>query len=224
MNRAAIFDFNGTIFWDTEINYISWNICIKRWFNREYTREEYFNLNGRTTEETLIQVFNKPLTKQFLEEKEAEKNIEYLRVMETNSDDIKLAPGFVEFAKHLIDNGITIAIATSAPPSLMDEYEKFFHLSNLFKKEYIISSDGSHASKPDPAVYIKAIDILNIPASSSIVFEDTKSGILSAYRANVKKVISVSSPGSDLETIKDMKETSMIIPNYYNLNIDELFE
>lgn len=224
MKKAIIFDFNGTIFWDTEINYISWTRCIKKWLDREYTREEYFNLNGRTTDETLEKVFNKKLSKEFLKTKGNEKDIEYLTVMQEQHESVKLAPGFEEFAQRLIDKGITIAIATSAPPSLMVEYEKFFKLSRFFKEKYIISSDGSHPSKPNPAIYLKTINTLDIPSSSTIVFEDTKSGILSAYRANVKKVIAVLSDGSDVDTIINLNESSGMIPNYYNIDIEELFK
>jgi HAD superfamily hydrolase (TIGR01509 family) len=223
MNRAAIFDFNGTIFWDTELNYISWRNCIRRWLDREYSREEYFNLNGRTNKETIEKVFNKKLSKEFIVQKDNEKTVEYLKNMKEQQENVKLAPGFEEFAQRLLNQGITIAIATSASPSLMIEYKKVFKLTRFFKEEFIISSDGSLASKPDPAIYLKTINRLDIPASSTIVFEDAKSGIISAYRAKVKKVIAVLSDGSDVDTITNLKETSMIITDYFNLDIDELF-
>jgi HAD superfamily hydrolase (TIGR01509 family) len=224
MNRAAIFDFNGTIFWDTEINYLSWSNCIKKWLDREYSREEYFILNGRTNKETIERVFNKKLSEEFIAQKDKEKTVEYLKIMKEQQENVVLAPGFEEFAQRLIDLGITIAIATSASPSLMIEYKKVFKLTRLFKEEFIISSDGSLASKPDPAIYLKTIDLLDIPASSTIVFEDAKSGIISASRAQVKNVIAVSSDGSDFDTIANLKETSMIITDYFNLDIEELFK
>jgi HAD superfamily hydrolase (TIGR01509 family) len=224
MNRAAIFDFNGTIFWDTEINYLSWSNCIKKWLDREYSREEYFILNGRTNKETIERVFNKKLSEEFIAQKDKEKTVEYLKIMKEQQENVVLAPGFEEFAQRLIDLGITIAIATSASPSLMVEYKKVFKLTRLFKEEFIISSDGSLASKPDPAIYLKTIDLLDIPASSTIVFEDAKSGIISASRAQVKNVIAVSSDGSDFDTIANLKETSMIITDYFNLDIEELFK
>ncbi|MBK5201083.1 MAG: hypothetical protein JJE21_06060, partial [Spirochaetaceae bacterium] len=59
--KAVIFDFNGTLFWDSEINYIAWKRVIKTWFDREYSLEEYFTLNGRTTRETLCILFEREL-------------------------------------------------------------------------------------------------------------------------------------------------------------------
>ncbi|MCK9190483.1 MAG: HAD family phosphatase [Sphaerochaetaceae bacterium] len=224
MDRAAIFDFNGTLFWDSEINYISWNNCIERWFNRPYTRELYAQLNGRTNEETLEVLYGKKLDSRFVSKKSNEKTAEYLRVLESQSQSISLARGAESLFKALIDDGIKIAIATSAPTDLMVHYERYFNLSRFFKDEFIISSDGSIPSKPDPTIYLKTIERLNVDPSSCIVFEDTKSGILSAHKAKVNKVIAINSDGSDIKTTSTMKETSMSIDSFEDLKFKTLFD
>ncbi|MGD1820614.1 MAG: HAD family hydrolase [Pleomorphochaeta sp.] len=223
-NKAVIFDFNGTLFWDTEINYESWSNCIKRWLNKEYTREQYFSLNGRTTYETLEKVFDKKLDQETINKLSKEKDIEYLKIMEEEKDSLSLAPGLEELLVKLIEKDIKIAIATSAPPELMEEYEKFFSLSRFFKKELIVSSDGSLPSKPNPAIYLKAIEKLNIDASNCIVFEDTKSGIISASRANVNKIVAVNSLGADTETINNLKQTAFHIKNFKEVQIESLLD
>jgi HAD superfamily hydrolase (TIGR01509 family) len=222
--NAAIFDFNGTLFWDTEINYKAWFNCIKKWLNRDYTREEYFVLNGRTTPETLIQVFKKQLDNETIAKLSIEKDIEYFKVLEEEKDTIALAPGIEELLTKLHANGIKVAIATSAPPQSMIEYEKYFKLSRFFKDEYIISSDGSLASKPDPAIYLKAIETLNIDAPHCIVFEDTKSGIISATRAMINKIVAVNSNGADCNTINNLKETTFHISNFNEVKINKLLD
>ncbi len=223
INKAVIFDFNGTLFWDSEINYKSWYNCIKRWLKKEYTREEYFILNGRTTYETLEKVFNKKLDKYTIDNLSKEKDLEYLTIMEIEKESLSLASGVEILLNNLIDNNIKIAIATSAPPSLMLEYEKFFELSRFFKEDYIISSDGSLPSKPDPAIYNKAIKALNVNPKDCVVFEDTKSGIISASRANVGKIIAVNSIGSDIETTSKLKETFSYINCFNEIELKDLF-
>jgi len=220
--KAAIFDFNGTLFWDSDINYKAWYNCIKRWLNKTYTLEQYALLNGRTTYETLEKVFSKKLSKNEIENLSYEKDKEYLKVMKEEKDKISLATGVESLLKQLIENNIYIAIATSAPPSLMREYEKIFKLSRYFKKENIIASDGTIASKPDPAIYIKAIKTLNVKPENCIVFEDTKSGIISASRANIHKIIAINSTGSDIKTTANLKETNFYINNFDEINIKDL--
>jgi HAD superfamily hydrolase (TIGR01509 family) len=222
--KAVIFDFNGTLFWDSEINYRSWYNFIKKKLNKEYSREEYAHLNGRTTFETLEIVYKQKLSQELIDKLSIEKENEYLKILEEEKDKISLAPGVEVLLKNLLEKNIKIAIATSAHPFLMKEYEKIFTLSRFFKKEYIIANDGSLASKPDPCIYNKTIDILNIRSENAIVFEDTKSGIISASRANVGKIIAVNSLGSDFKTINNLKETSFHISAFNEINLTELLK
>ncbi len=219
---AVIFDFNGTLFWDSEINYKSWYNFIKKNIKREYSREEYAILNGRTTIETLEKVYAIKLDNALINKLSNEKEEEYLKILEAEKNNISLAEGVESLIEDLLNNDIKVAIATSANPFLMEKYESIFKLSRFFKKEYIIANDGTLKSKPHPAIYNKAIEALKIKASNCIVFEDTKSGIISASRAKVGQIIAVNSIGSDSKTINNLKETSFFINNFNQVNVKKL--
>ncbi len=221
--KAIIFDFNGTLFWDSEINYKSWYNCILRWLDVEYTLDQYVLLNGRTTYETLEKVFPRQLNKEEIEKFSIEKDQEYLKVMDSEKDKLSLAEGAEKLLTQLLKDNYKISIATSAPPSLMKEYENIFKLSRYFKEDYIISSDGTLPSKPNPAIYNKAIKVLNVSPRETVVFEDSKSGIISASKANVKKIIAVNSIGSDIKTISSLKEIDYIINSYNDVSIEAFF-
>ncbi|NCD04521.1 MAG: HAD family phosphatase [Spirochaetia bacterium] len=221
--KAIIFDFNGTLFWDSEINYKSWYNCILRWLDVEYTLDQYVLLNGRTTYETLEKVFPRQLNKEEIEKFSIEKDQEYLKVMDSEKDKLSLAEGAEKLLTQLLKDNYKISIATSAPPSLMKEYENIFKLSRYFKDDYIISSDGTLPSKPNPAIYNKAINVLNVSPRETVVFEDSKSGIISASKANVKKIIAVNSLGSDIKTISSLKEIDYIINSYNDVSIEAFF-
>lgn len=222
--KAVIFDFNGTLFWDSEINYIAWKRVIKRFLNRTYSLDEYFSLNGRTTKETLNILFKRDLLDEEIEYYTALKGNEYFNVIKEKGDDIKLAKGSIEFIENLKQNGICVAIATSATSKYIDQYEKYFNLLKYFDREYIVSNDGNYRSKPDPEIYNKTIEKLGVSPSNVVVFEDTKSGILSAYGANVKKVIAVKSPLCDTKSVENLKETAASINDFTNIDINELFK
>ncbi|MGD1823040.1 MAG: HAD family hydrolase [Pleomorphochaeta sp.] len=223
MNKAVIFDFNGTLFWDSEINFQSWYNFIKKNLKREYTREEYSTLNGRTTAETLEVLYNKKFDKQTIDKLINEKDEEYLKILYNDKSSLSLAPGAEELLYNLKKNKIKIAIATSAHPSLMVEYEKIFKLSRFFERELIIANDGTYKSKPNPAIYIEALKRLKVEPKNSIVFEDTKSGIISAFNAQVEKIIAVNSIGCNIEIVNNLVETTSYITHFNQININNLF-
>ena len=223
-DKAVIFDFNGTLFWDSEINFQAWKRVIKIWFDREYSIDEYFILNGRTTKETLSILFDRDLSDAEVEEYSSIKADEYFKIMREQESSISLAPGVTTFIENLKSRGINVAIATSATTEYMSEYDKYFKLHQYFDKQFIIANDGNYKSKPDPEIYIKAMETLNVSPSNVVVFEDTKSGILSAYNAKVNKVFAINSPLSAVESVINLNETHRVLPDFHNINIDELFE
>lgn len=223
MSKAVIFDFNGTLFWDSEINYQSWCNFIKKNLNKEYTREDFSVLNGRTTAETLEILYNKKLDIEKINKLTTEKDREYLNIINQDIKSVTLAPGVENLINNLIEKNIKIAIATSAQPSIMVEYEKIFKLSRFFEEKLIISNDGSYPSKPDPSIYIEAIKRLNVNPKDCVVFEDTKSGIISAFKAKIGKIIAVNSIGCHTDIVNNLKETSSHITHFDEINIDTLF-
>ena len=52
-DKALIFDFNGTLFWDTEYHKAAWSAISKRYRGVEVSRSESHHLNGRTNAETI---------------------------------------------------------------------------------------------------------------------------------------------------------------------------
>jgi beta-phosphoglucomutase-like phosphatase (HAD superfamily) len=62
------------------------------------------------------------------------------------------------------------------------------HLSRLgllAPFDAIVCADDGTAAKPDPALYLAALDALGVQAAEAIAFEDSPAGILAARRAGV---------------------------------------
>ncbi|MGL5244126.1 MAG: HAD family hydrolase, partial [Sarcina sp.] len=57
----------------------------------------------------------------------------------------------------------------------------------------IVYDDGTIKSKPDPEIYLKAIEKIGLKPEQCIVFEDALSGIEAAHRAGVGKVFAIAS-------------------------------
>lgn len=186
-----IFDFNGTCFKDTLINYKAWNRSVNSWFGRDYTMNEYLNLNGRTGFNTVEELFrDQNLPKEKLMEYLAVQNRNYLDVCH-ESRPLLLAPGLKELVLKAREKGITVAICTSATYELMKEFRAMLPVDELFDEKNIICTSGNFPSKPNPAIFRHAIEFLNADAENCIAFEDTKSGLRSAYDAQIKRVVAI---------------------------------
>lgn len=186
-----IFDFNGTCFKDTLINYRAWNRSVNSWFGRDYTMEEYLNLNGRTGFNTVEELFRtQNLSKEKLMEYLAVQNCNYLDVCR-ESRPLSLTPGLKELVSKAKEKGIVVAICTSATAEFMKEFRAMLPVDELFEEKNIICTDGSFPSKPNPAIFRHAVECLGAKAENCIAFEDTKSGLRSAYDAGIKRVVAI---------------------------------
>lgn len=47
--------------------------------------------------------------------------------------------------------------------------------------------DGTIKGKPNPDIYLKAAQIINLETKDCLVFEDAKSGIMAAERAGLER-------------------------------------
>ena len=188
---GIIFDFNGTLFWDSEYQETSWdqylanhNIYLTKVQKREY-------IHGRNGKDTFEILFNRELTDREVEYYTEEKEILYRK--ECLKHKMELAPGAKSLLEYLKGKDIPMAIATASGKTNVDFFIEKFNLLHYFDKEHIVYDDGTVRGKPHPDLFQKAIEKLGVTRKSSIIFEDSFSGIQAALNCNVSKVIIVNS-------------------------------
>ena len=217
-NCYVIFDFNGTMFFDEDKHVLSWREFAKTHFSREIKDEEFpLHIHGFNNKEILEYLADKEFSQEEVEDLSTKKELIYQRMCEEDKDNLHLVDGLEEFLDELVLHHIPLAIATASRKPNVDWYIKTFHLLKWFEKENIIYDDGSLTKgKPDPMIYNRAIKKLHADKSRTIVFEDSKAGIYSAYQAGVKKVIAIK-PVEEAYKEEGMKEISTCISDYKNL-------
>jgi beta-phosphoglucomutase-like phosphatase (HAD superfamily) len=62
-------------------------------------------------------------------------------------------------------------------------------ITGLF--DVIVTADDVGHSKPAPDVYLRAMQLLNVPAHECVVYEDSEIGIESARRAGISAIVDV---------------------------------
>ena len=190
--KGIIFDFNGTLFWDSEIQENAWKTFGTKLSGRNITDEEFNTyFHGRTNKDTLEYLKKRELTEEEVNELAQQKESIYRDLCKSDLSKFKLAPGVERYLNYLKENNIPFTIATASEINNVNFFIKEFQLDKWFDIIKIVYDDGTFRGKPEPDIYLKASEALNIQPDNCIVFEDALSGVQSAQRAGVKEIIAV---------------------------------
>jgi beta-phosphoglucomutase len=136
----------------------------------------------------LLEVGGIQLPQHEKEELARRKNEHYLTFI-LNMKPNEILPGAKEFLNALRKNGIATALGSASKNAMtiLDRLE----LTGYF--DAIIDGNKTSKAKPDPEVFLKGAEALNIDPKNCIVFEDAEAGIEAAIAAGMK-CIGIGSP------------------------------
>lgn len=218
--KGIIFDFNGTLYWDSPKHKEAWVEFSRRLRGTPFSDEEMLKyMFGRTNEEIIKYAIGKQPTPEMVKKLAFEKEEVYRNMCLKDKDNFHLADGVVEFLDFLKENNIPRTIATMSEKDNVDFYIKHFHLANWFDLDKIVYSDGTIPGKPAPDIYEIAAKNIGLKPKECIVVEDAISGIESARAAKIGKIIAICSEESP-ELYKSIPAVSEIINSFREFNKD----
>jgi HAD superfamily hydrolase (TIGR01509 family) len=94
-----------------------------------------------------------------------------------------LLPGIAECVWSAKARGLKLAVASSSTQKWVTRNLRRFELLDHF--DAVCTRDHVSAVKPDPALYLLALDNLGVTSDEAIAFEDSPNGILAAKRAGI---------------------------------------
>ena len=192
--NGIIFDFNGTLFWDSELHMEAWREFSRRLRGTSFSDEEMLKyMFGRTNEDIIAYAIGKRPSPELVEKFAVEKEQVYRDMCKLHPEIFKLAPFAEEFLNYLKESNIPRTIATMSEKDNVDFYIKEFHLEKWFDVEKIVYSDGIIPGKPAPDIYLIAAKRLGLAPQNCIVVEDAISGINAAKNAGIGKVVAIAS-------------------------------
>lgn len=218
MVKGVIFDFNGTLFWDSQLHIDAWKIFSKKLRGTPFSDDEMLKyMFGRTNSYIVEYALQRKPSKELVEQYATEKEQYYRDVCKNSPDIFKLAPGAVEFLEFLKENNIPRAIATMSEWANVEFYIKEFGLENWFDLDNIIYSDGKIQGKPSPEIYNIAMKKLDLEPNKCLVIEDAISGLIAAKDANAGKIIAIASR-EPKEFYKDLTYIDSIITDFNQID------
>jgi beta-phosphoglucomutase-like phosphatase (HAD superfamily) len=207
-----LFDLDGTIVLTDDIYYSVWssilyeyNITLTENIFKEYIQGN----NDEYVLNTLLQNLNINLTE--LSQTKDKKFIE-------NIEKIKVVKGVYELFEDIKSNGYKCSIVTNCNKCVANKIVEHISIDKYI--DFIISNNDVKNAKPNSEPYISAITRYNGKNNDCIIFEDSKSGLLSAKSVNPKILIGI-------ETIYNNKElinygANITLKDFTEFNLDKI--
>ena len=200
-----LFDLDGTIVFTDDIYLNVWKTILEK-YNITLDIDMFKNYiqgnNDLYVCNTLL--YNVKIT---LEELSTLKDLLFIKYI----DEIKIVPGIVDFFKNIKENGNKIAIVTNCNRIVAETIIKKLNFDKYI--DLLIISNECKNSKPYPDPYLKAIENLNISNNNCFIFEDSKTGLLSAKSISPKELIAIKT-----------NQTSYTNDEYKSLNVSRIIK
>ncbi|TGK50428.1 HAD family phosphatase [Leptospira kanakyensis] len=194
-HKGFIFDMDGVVVDNHSFHFKAWMEFSKKYnfpLNSEIYRDTF---NGKTNADLFRMIFGNisdTEVKRYGDEKESWYQTLYQKEMKPHT-------GLIEYLDYLKEQGVKIALGTSAPPMNVD-----FTLDNLSLRHYFdVIIDGSKVEKgkPDPQVYELCAKELGLPPKECVVFEDSLAGLESGKSAGCSIIgVATSHTESELQS------------------------
>lgn len=121
--------------------------------------------------------------------------------------------------KKLKQNGYTLALATTTPKERLDLYRKILKKVNIDETfSVILTKEDVVHKKPDPEIYNKILEMLNVNPEECLVVEDALIGVKSAKNAGIE-VINMYDKYSDADREEIEKLADYKVQNFKELGL-----
>lgn len=209
---AFLFDLDGTLVVTDDIYFEVWNEILIKYnivLNQDIFKKYIQGNNDKYVVNTLLKNTNI-----LLDELSSLKDNLFIK----NIHKVKIIDGVYDILNQIKLFGHKICIVTNCNKNVAQEIVKYIKIENFI--DFIISNDDCLNGKPNEEPYVKSIKKYNIDSNKCIIFEDSKSGILSGKKINPKLLIAIETNYTEDHLINFGAD--LTIKNYCGLNIQDL--
>lgn len=216
---GIIFDFNGTLFFDSDKQEQAWHTVSRQLRGKGFTSEEmYERVHGRSSRSIFEYLLRKPLTQEQVWELIERKETIYRELCLQDEERFRLAPGAAELLDWLCEHGIPHTIATASEIRNVRFFREHFGLdrwvrseANRLRRRHVFRASRA------PDIYLRAAERIGLSPSRCIVAEDARSGIEAARRAGAGMIVAVAST-MDRGTVGRIEGVDVVIDRFDRLD------
>ena len=211
--KALVFDFDGLIL-DTEGPvYQSWRELFRS-YGYDLTLDDWQICLGSAEGtasffDNLADKLRNPLDMEAVAPKRLERELELIASQ-------PILPGVKEYLQRAAELGLKMGVASSSPCKWVLGHLQERGLRDHF--ECVLAADDVGITKPDPDLYLTALDRLGVSDREAIAFEDSPNGALAAKRAGLYCVL-VPNP---LTRQLRIEEADLQLESLEEMSLDEL--
>jgi beta-phosphoglucomutase len=179
---ACIFDLDGVIVDTARYHFLAWKRLTDQ-LGIHFTEEDNERLKGVSrfaSLDIILEIGKINANENQKHEYATRKNQWYVEYISKMTPD-EILPGSLAFIKELRNAGIRVAIGSASKntPMILERVG----ISKLF--DAVADGNNVKRAKPDPEVFIKAAQLVNIEPEKCVVFEDAIAGVLAALNAGM---------------------------------------
>jgi HAD superfamily hydrolase (TIGR01509 family) len=127
-------------------------------------------------------------------------------------------PGVMDLLHEAKRLGLKLAIASSSPHSWVDTHAKRLGIFEYFDKVICADDIAAGRTKPNPDLFLLALNQLQVRKNEAIVFEDSPNGVKAAKSAGIF-VVAVPNPVTSLLSIES---ANLTLTSLTDLSLHEL--
>lgn len=210
MLKAVIFDMDGLMVDSEIISYYCYRDLLKD-YGYEFTKADYIrDFPGKPLKTSITYIKEHYHIDYDLEEKINQFHQRESQYMK--KEGVKLKTGLVELLQYLKEHHYKTIVATSSFKERAYSILEGHHILDYFD-DTVFSSEVK-CGKPNPDIFLKACEKLNINVDEALVLEDSEAGIQAAYEAHIP-VICV--PDMKFPSEEYIQKTSQVLSSLHDV-------
>jgi beta-phosphoglucomutase len=214
--RVCLFDLDGTLVHTDDIYYAVWETMLRD-YGVSLTPELYRKSIAGNSDSSVVRQLIPFCSVDVIS---AKKDAAFLAHIQTGRQSIPVVNGSLAFVKQMYRLGCPIAVVSNANRPVAEELLRRSGL-DLYV-DFVVAAGETERPKPHPDPYLAAIARYATTPEHAILFEDSKTGLMSACAASPGCVVGIATHYSTAELIQS--GANIAVEDYTQLEIASLWE
>jgi len=214
MKKSVIFDMDGVVVNTEPVHYKSNQVFYKS-LGITVADDVYASFTGNSDKniiQKLKDIYNLDVDNDVL----LDQCRDYFCEAFNSDENLDLMPGVKDLIIDLYNNGMVLLLASSSSKMQIEMVFKRFGLHKYFT--HIISGEDFEYSKPNPAIFLDAVEKSGFTADECIIIEDSTNGIKAATAVGVYCI----GYKNDEHSLQDTSLADEVISDFKQLSYERI--